>query len=60
MEGVRCIFLTPKHTCTLSCTNMEADDELTAVIHQASERELSEEKQRERKTGGMAEKRALI
>lgn len=59
MEGVRSIFLTPKHTCTLTCTNMEADDDLTAVIHQASEREISEEKQRERKAGGTAEKTAL-
>lgn len=39
MEGV----LT--HTCTLTCTDMEADDGLTAVIHQASERELAEERE---------------
>lgn len=58
MKGVRSIFLTPKHTCTLTCTNMEAADDLTAVIHQASEREISEEN-RKRKAGGTAQKSAL-
>lgn len=59
MEGVCSIFLTPKQTCTLKCTNMEADDNLTAVIHQASEGK-SQKRNRERKAGGKAEKSALL
>lgn len=39
---------TQTHTGTLTCTDMDADDGLTAVIHQASERKLAEERARER------------
>jgi len=58
VEGVRSIFPTPKHTCTLKCTNMEADDDLTAVIHQASESN-SPKRNRERKAGEKPGKSAL-
>jgi len=59
-------FLHPNtHMHTHMHLKMEVDDGLTAVIHQASERELPKERERdrererERKAGGTAKKSAL-